>query len=190
MHLLSLAWTAAVHSLEFLWQSLLAFMAWFARLGGGAGHIVISKAFLIYLVVASIALVVLWVWKGRGWRPWKFNLFPRSIYLHRSTRTDLFLAIVSRFRPFPFAFILAWVTSSAVLAMWQAAIPVMPARWLPLWAMAPVQFLVIFLARDFADFFRHFLSHKVNFLWALHRVHHSAEVLTPLTGIARFHPLE
>lgn len=41
---------------------------------------------------------------------------------------------------------------------------------------------------DGAVFFRHWLQHKIPFLWELHKVHHSAEVLTPLTSI-RGHPL-
>jgi sterol desaturase/sphingolipid hydroxylase (fatty acid hydroxylase superfamily) len=49
--------------------------------------------------------------------------------------------------------------------------------------------LFVFLAYDFAMWFHHWLHHKVPVLWELHRVHHSAEHLNPLTA-DRFHPLE
>ena len=47
----------------------------------------------------------------------------------------------------------------------------------------------IFLAADFGFFFGHYLGHKVPLLWEFHKVHHSAEVLSPLTNY-RFHPLD
>ncbi|HEU4411738.1 MAG TPA: sterol desaturase family protein [Polyangiaceae bacterium] len=44
------------------------------------------------------------------------------------------------------------------------------------------------LAADFAFFVTHVLFHRVPFLWELHKVHHEAEVLTPLSAY-RGHPL-
>lgn len=49
--------------------------------------------------------------------------------------------------------------------------------------------VVLVLALDFAKFFAHFLQHKVAVLWEFHKVHHSAEVLTPLTNF-RLHPVD
>ena len=49
--------------------------------------------------------------------------------------------------------------------------------------------LFAFLVDDFLRFFHHYLMHKVPFLWELHKTHHSAEVLTPIT-LYRIHPLE
>jgi sterol desaturase/sphingolipid hydroxylase (fatty acid hydroxylase superfamily) len=49
--------------------------------------------------------------------------------------------------------------------------------------------IALFVADDFTRFLLHWMMHKVPALWALHRVHHSAEVLTPIT-IYRVHPLE
>lgn len=45
---------------------------------------------------------------------------------------------------------------------------------------------IAFLLYDFGFTFLHFLYHRVPFLWKLHKVHHSADYLTPLT-VARFH---
>ena len=49
--------------------------------------------------------------------------------------------------------------------------------------------VALFLAYELAYWVYHYLSHVVPALWELHKVHHSAEVLTPLTN-SRVHPLE
>lgn len=49
--------------------------------------------------------------------------------------------------------------------------------------------IILWLVSDFTRFLLHFLLHKVPFLWKLHEVHHSAEVLTPITQY-RMHPIE
>jgi sterol desaturase/sphingolipid hydroxylase (fatty acid hydroxylase superfamily) len=49
--------------------------------------------------------------------------------------------------------------------------------------------LLFFLAYDLGRFIAHSLLHDVPWLWEFHKVHHSAEVLTPLTGF-RAHPLD
>ncbi len=42
---------------------------------------------------------------------------------------------------------------------------------------------------DFALFMAHYVQHKTPWLWEFHKVHHSAEVLQPLT-VYRMHPLD
>ena len=49
--------------------------------------------------------------------------------------------------------------------------------------------LVHFIFLDFTRFLQHYIFHKVPFLWDIHKVHHSAEVLNPVT-LYRTHPLE
>tara|TARA_Y100000590_G_scaffold10854_2_gene13363 strand:+ start:1901 stop:2899 length:999 start_codon:yes stop_codon:yes gene_type:complete len=46
-----------------------------------------------------------------------------------------------------------------------------------------------FFLDDFSKFFVHRCMHKWKILWALHKVHHSATTLTPMT-VFRTHPLE
>jgi sterol desaturase/sphingolipid hydroxylase (fatty acid hydroxylase superfamily) len=52
-----------------------------------------------------------------------------------------------------------------------------------------VAVLALFLLNDFILYVAHYLFHRVPVLWLFHRVHHSAEVLTPITA-RRFHPVE
>ncbi|GIK81444.1 MAG: sterol desaturase family protein [Pseudorhodoplanes sp.] len=49
--------------------------------------------------------------------------------------------------------------------------------------------LVLFLAYELAYWIDHYLSHRVPFLWEFHKVHHEAEVLTPVTNF-RVHPVD
>ncbi len=55
--------------------------------------------------------------------------------------------------------------------------------------IAIVYSLTLFVVWDFSRFFVHWLMHRVSFLWSFHQIHHSAEVLTPLT-FHRIHPVE
>ena len=49
--------------------------------------------------------------------------------------------------------------------------------------------LALFLAYEFAYWLDHFIAHEVPFFWEFHRVHHTAETLTPLT-VFRVHPVD
>ena len=52
-----------------------------------------------------------------------------------------------------------------------------------------VEFLSIILILDFAIWLQHLLTHKIGFLWRIHRVHHSDTQMDVSTAI-RFHPIE
>ncbi len=54
-------------------------------------------------------------------------------------------------------------------------------------AYANIAFTVLFL--DFAIYLQHIITHKVPFLWRLHRVHHTDKDLDATSG-SRFHTLE
>jgi sterol desaturase/sphingolipid hydroxylase (fatty acid hydroxylase superfamily) len=49
--------------------------------------------------------------------------------------------------------------------------------------------VALILAYELAYWLDHYLSHKIPFLWEFHKVHHSAEVLSPLTNF-RVHPVD
>ena len=54
---------------------------------------------------------------------------------------------------------------------------------------APLGFLLTIVALDFAAYGRHYLFHRVSFLWRAHRTHHS-DADYDFTTALRFHPLE
>lgn len=47
----------------------------------------------------------------------------------------------------------------------------------------------IFIAYELAYWLDHYLSHRIPLLWEFHKVHHTAEVLSPLTNF-RVHPVD
>ncbi len=53
-----------------------------------------------------------------------------------------------------------------------------------LWIIV-IQVVTIYISTDFALFTQHYLAHRVPILWADHKVHHSAEFLTFMTGYGR-----
>jgi sterol desaturase/sphingolipid hydroxylase (fatty acid hydroxylase superfamily) len=65
--------------------------------------------------------------------------------------------------------------------------PVLPST-LPTYVTRSVVTVMLFLAYELGYWFNHWLSHKVPLLWEFHKVHHNAEVLTPLTNF-RVHPV-
>lgn len=60
---------------------------------------------------------------------------------------------------------------------------------LPGWAESLLMTVAIFLAYEFAYWLNHWLSHRVPLLWEFHKLHHSAESLSPLTNF-RVHPVD
>ena len=120
-------------------------------------------------------------------------LFPKSIYGHESAIDDYKFYVVNSFFLLKFASLVAtmWslfavadiVHSGMIYVMGQPAVS--PATTFDL-----VLFSVfLLLALDFAKWLAHYLEHIVPVLWEFHKVHHSAEVLTPVTNY-RLHPVD
>ena len=65
----------------------------------------------------------------------------------------------------------------------------LPGSLLPDWAVPICFTLFLFVLDDFARYFLHMLMHRWPFLWAFHKVHHSARTMTPFT-VLRTHPIE
>ena len=111
-------------------------------------------------------------------------LLPRDIYTHASARVDIGIWLLGRLlRPIWIVALLATVgpaTEQWVIGALESVFGTTPAlqsniAWMLLYS------LVALLLYDFVFFLTHLSMHKFPSLWALHKVHHSAEVLTPLT---------
>ncbi|MCP4809688.1 MAG: TonB-dependent receptor [Proteobacteria bacterium] len=63
-----------------------------------------------------------------------------------------------------------------------------PIAW-PAWLVTATFSVTLFVVWDASRWLAHWAFHRVPALWAFHQVHHSAEVLTPLT-FHRIHPVE
>ena len=111
-------------------------------------------------------------------------LLPKDIYTHVSARVDIWLWVLERImRPLWAVSLFATVgpfTEQYVIGSMQWLFGETPAlqinyAWMLLYS------LVTLLCYDFVFYSIHYTMHKVPALWAIHKVHHSAEVLTPLT---------
>ena len=59
----------------------------------------------------------------------------------------------------------------------------------PGWVITIYFTVFLFLIDDATKYAVHRMLHRLKFLWAFHKIHHTAEVLTPLT-VYRTHPVE
>jgi len=119
-------------------------------------------------------------------------LFPREIYFHRSAIVDYkFVAIDLTIKLVVYT---PLVSGFSMLVYKAAAAPFagLSTLGLPLEGVLvgtiAIPILAI-VAADFGLFLSHYLMHKIPMLWCFHEVHHSAEVLTPVT-VYRMHPVE
>jgi sterol desaturase/sphingolipid hydroxylase (fatty acid hydroxylase superfamily) len=118
-------------------------------------------------------------------------LFPGRILRHRSNQADIGYLL---FNVFVFGLAFGWailsyqVVSNAIIAGLVALFGPATHSALPALVSRAIITLMLFLAYELGYWFNHWLSHKVPFLWEFHKVHHTAEVLTPLTNF-RVHPV-
>ncbi len=119
-------------------------------------------------------------------------VFNRKIWLHRSSLLDYKLYAVN-------TILLASVLTLFVLGseFWvqltgpwlAAAFGPPPVDASPSWWVCVLTTLAQVLALDFGYWLAHFWFHRSEILWEFHKVHHSAEVMTPATEL-RQHPVE
>lgn len=143
------------------------------------------------LYLPSTVLIVYLLWKKRGGdTSFLAFLVPQRLYKHASTLVDLKLTLVN----------LAFFSSSVMAALYFT--PVITYVLLRLltgnadadtmvatsWERGLLAAVILFFVEDFIRYLNHYLHHRVPVLWPFHAVHHSAEVLTPLTFL-RGHPL-
>lgn len=118
-------------------------------------------------------------------------LFPKRIVMAKSNQADIGYLF---FNVFVFGLVFGWavltyqfISNGIIAGLVTLAGPVHPSS-LPPWASRSIITVMLFLAYELGYWFNHWLSHKVPLLWEFHKVHHSAEVLTPLTNF-RVHPV-
>lgn len=120
------------------------------------------------------------------------SLFSKKIWLHPSAIVDyqlfffnnlLKVVLISPYLIAHMAF------AYMVVRWWEALIGIQDSiQWTAL--SINLSYTIIFLVvSDFSRFFLHFLLHKIPALWEFHKIHHAAEVLTPIT-LYRVHPVE
>ena len=140
-----------------------------------------------------LASVVYSLQKGRfDWRAQLTALLDAQYWFNRSTATDIALLVTNNairvLILVPLIGSHIWLTL-AVGRYLQSSLGDAPELAFPAAAIALAYTLTFFVVEDGSRFSLHWLMHRVPWLWRLHKVHHSATNLTPLT-LFRLHPLE
>ncbi len=145
----------------------------------------------IYLACTLLLAFAVWWHRGQQGSFVKF-LVPAKVYTHKSNLLDIklffvfkaigFFGLMSKvFFPTTVAFyILSWLTWH--FSSDYSAPPIS-------WQRGAVATLIIVMVSDLCKYWAHRLHHEWKVLWPFHAVHHSADVLTPLT-VQRVHPVE
>ena len=145
------------------------------------------------LVIAALFFAWQRVKRGRTlrWRVIARALFPKRIVRHKSNRADIGYLL---FNVFLSGIVFGWavlayqfITNGVIATLVALFGPVAPSA-LPVIVSRGGVTVLLFLGYELGYWFNHWLSHKVPFLWEFHKVHHTAEVLTPITNF-RVHPV-
>jgi sterol desaturase/sphingolipid hydroxylase (fatty acid hydroxylase superfamily) len=158
-----------------------------------------SRLFLLY--VASSVLLAFFVYRRvRATRSEEAKsflqfLFPAKVWRHPSAWLDLryffFHQLIGHF-------LMLGLSAAAAAGMFQlvtgfdgfhaASDAIVVEGWRGA-LLAAGFMLVALIVSDFTGFYLHYLQHKIPLLWQFHKVHHSAEVMHPLSNF-REHPVD
>ena len=153
-----------------------------------------KRVFLGYLLSAlALALAFQWIAAGRGVGRALPVLFSPRIWWSRSARADYRIAVLNQAVMMGVAPRLVSKLAVATL-LFEAMHVWFDGRALilagaPGWAVAAGFTVALFLLDDATRYLLHRWLHTWPVLWCFHRVHHTAETLTPFT-VYRSHPVE
>jgi sterol desaturase/sphingolipid hydroxylase (fatty acid hydroxylase superfamily) len=166
------------------------------RIGSTLGHLLLAPGslFSLWSLLAALLISAVFLLARKRMRPRLLlrALLPQKLWRSRSGRLDIGLFLMNSFVT---GALIGWAILSygwishtsfeaARLAFGHSALPVLPS-----WARAALLTLVLFLAYDFGYWLDHYTAHKIPLRWEFHRVHHTAEVLSPFTAY-RVHPVD
>ncbi len=156
-----------------------------------------QRIYFLYLVAAIVMAFAVYVAakrkKDNDAQSFFSFCFPKEIYTHPSSILDYKFFFINRiaFALFLGTLVLSSTMVSAAVQSVLGSLFVAPGNdaLIPIALAGVVLTLTVLLAQDFGIFFAHYLLHKVPLLWEFHKVHHSAQALTPMT-VYRMHPVD
>lgn len=147
-----------------------------------------------YLLIAGILFVHHRRTSGAGGGLLAFlrETFPARIYWSPSARADYRFYVVNGLL-FPAIFVPVILSSGWLAERVQAGLAAQFGVRAPVFEDATIAIalysLLFFLLYDFGRWLGHYVQHRFEILWEFHKVHHTAEVLTPITSF-RAHPVD
>ena len=153
-----------------------------------------KRIFIFYLLASGIiAFIWLFFKKKMSLKKSLKKIFNKKIFFSKSSKSDYKLFFLNQIIMFFISPILVTqLTIATVLFYYFHSI-----SWVSVGMFSNTSSIIIislftaihFITDDFTKFFVHRCMHKWQFLWELHKVHHSATTLTPMT-VFRTHHLE
>jgi sterol desaturase/sphingolipid hydroxylase (fatty acid hydroxylase superfamily) len=119
-------------------------------------------------------------------------LFPKWLYRNPSFKADIGLLV---FTIALWTTLFGWAVLSIAFvgegmrSVLTATFGTFPNMGLSHFWSSLIATICTFVAYELGYWTDHYLSHRVPFLWEFHKVHHTAEVLTPIT-VYRVHPID
>lgn len=158
-----------------------------------------QRIFVLYLmtsVVIAFSIYLLATRRGENTeKSFVRFLFPKHVWQHPSAWLDLRYFFFHRiFGHFLILGLGTWTTVLAYKWVTGADDVVATALANPMPRFSEIGITIGFMiisviVADFISFFTHYLQHKSVFLWQFHKVHHSAEVMHPVSNF-REHPVD
>ena len=153
-----------------------------------------KRVYVGYLIAAVLVAVGLpYLLSGKSTRKTLSTLFARRIWWSKSARADYGIVAINQACMMG---VMPRLVSKLALAtiifetmhIWFDG---RPNLWpnAPGWVIAGVFTTTLFVLDDAAKYVIHRALHRIPLLWCFHRVHHTAETLTPFT-VYRTHPVE
>ncbi len=153
-----------------------------------------KRLFIGYLM-ASLVIALVWMCVARRHSPGTAfrTFFAKEVWISRSSRQDVICFMLNRVLFCALAPVLVTQLAIATLIFHllhqQDVVALGVLGSAGYWIAAGSFTVFFFLLDDFSRFALHLALHRIPWLWAFHKFHHSAETLTPLT-VTRTHPVE
>ena len=153
-----------------------------------------KRVFLFYILI-SILIAAAWfmINKKLSFKKTLIKIFDKKIFFSKSAKSDYKIFLINQLIMMIISpFLITQLTIATALYFYFHTID-----WLSAGMFVGIAKIYIILSftifqftiDDFSKYIVHRFMHKWPVLWALHKVHHSATVLTPMT-VFRTHPLE
>ncbi len=150
-------------------------------------------------LLSALCIALLWMSFSRRERrkPIRMRVLIRAVLPKRLIRSPSGKADIGffLFNTFVAGLLLGWaflsyqLVSKAAHGQLVAHLGTIEPSALSDFQMSCILTLALFVAYELGYYIDHYLSHRVPFLWEFHKVHHTAEVLSPLTN-SRVHPVD
>jgi sterol desaturase/sphingolipid hydroxylase (fatty acid hydroxylase superfamily) len=153
-----------------------------------------KRVFFGYLGI-SLLLAIIWLFAIRKLpiRQALAKVFDRKVFFSDSSKADLKIFLINRVCTFFISpLLLTQVAIATSVYFFLHSLEFLQAGQLQVVDKSVVIVLftiVMFVVDDFTKYLLHCWMHKIPALWAIHKVHHSATTMTPIT-VYRIHPLE